>query len=202
MAKELKAVVRTDKIEAYQAGRIHHLRVGIEELENGTIVGVGGTERTNLDTRKMVNPEEGVAVALVADPVKTYDESSYDARFAHNYSMEEGQVVRAYKLVPTDVFSVSLEGIGEGAELIEELTYDADDVIVEDVYAVATTDGEGYKLKLTADKPVDAPFVGKVIATEVVGGLLSRTWGQGTEDAGSLGVAGKTMVIIDVLEAK
>lgn len=191
------AEVRTDKIESAQAGRIHHLRADTD-LENGAIVGVGGVENTNLDTRKMVKAEDGVEVALVADPTHIYDESTYNARLSENYSLEEGQVVRAYKLVPTDVLSLTTAGFSEGAELLEDIEYGENDVIETEIYAVPSGE-DNHKLKLVSDKDESAPFLAKVVATELVGGAIARSYGSNKEQ--TMGALGKTYVILDVIKA-
>lgn len=111
-------VVQTDKIEAYQAGRIHHVRLS-KETQNGELIVAGDVEAENLDVREGVIPTDGVgAVALIAEPVKTYDESTRLSRMENQFVMQEDKVARAYKLVPTDMFSVTKEVI-ENPEALE-----------------------------------------------------------------------------------
>lgn len=163
MNKTLKAVVRTDKIEATEAGRIHHIRLG-SESQNGKLVIAGDIEPTNLDVRAEVLPTEGAgSIALVADPVKNYDECDRNSRLEHYYSMAEGHVARAYKIVPTDVYSVTKEAISN-PELLAD--FKAETTVL---YAVADTDGLH---KLVADEPAEG-FYAKVVDVEPVGGRRS-----------------------------
>lgn len=160
MAKKTYAVVRTDKVESYEAGRIHHVRLG-KETQNGELIVAGDIELENLDVREGVVPEEGAgAVALIADPVKIYDESTYGSRFENQYVMNEDHVARAYKLVPTDVFSVTKEVI-ENADALDGV-----DFATAEKFA---TVGTGGKIKIVDDAPAEG-FYAKVVTVEPVGG--------------------------------
>lgn len=172
--KNLKTygMVRTDKIEAYEAGRVHHIRLNKEDEEaitqNGELIIAGDIEVDNLDVREGVAAKEGDgAVALIADSVKIYDESSYMSRHENQYYMENGHVARAYKLVPTDVFSVTKEVL-EDAKALDEF-----DPATEEKFAVAGEDG---KIKIV-DAEVEEGFCAKVVKVEPVGGRYAFAGG-------------------------
>lgn len=167
MAKKVYGVVRTDKIEAYQAGRIHHVRLG-KETQNGELIVAGDIEVANLDVREGVLPtENATAVALIADPVKIYDESTYASRHENQYVMDEGHVARAYKLVATDVFSVTKEVIENATEL------DGFEAGTTEKFATVGTNG---KIKIVDAAPAEG-FYAKVVAVEQVGGLFAYAGG-------------------------
>ena len=172
--KNLKTygVVRTDKIEAYEAGRVHHIRLNKEGEEaitqNGELIIAGDIEVDNLDVREGVAVKEGDgAVALIADPVKIYDESSYMSRHENQYYMENGHVARAYKLVPTDVFSVTKEVLENAVALKDFKSAEGEK------FAVAGEDG---KIKIV-DAEVEEGFCAKVVAVEPVGGRYAFAGG-------------------------
>lgn len=172
--KNLKTygVVRTDKIEAANTGRIHHIRLNKDGenaiTQNGELVIAGEVEVDNLDVREAVWAKEGEgAVALIADPVKIYDESSYMSRHENQYYMENGHVARAYKLVPTDVFSVTKEVI-ENPDALKDFK-----PAEGEKFAVAGEDG---KIKIV-DAEVEEGFCAKVVKVEPVGGRYAFAGG-------------------------
>lgn len=174
MKKELYTVVETSKV-MHQAGRIHHVRLG-KETENGELIIAGEIEPDNLDVREGIVPEEGAGnVALIADPVKIYDETTYDSRNPNRYIMPEGHVARAYVLKPTDLFAVTKAGFENPEEL--------DEFKAGETELYATVGAEG-KMKLVAEEPADG-FYAKVVQTRLLGGvnasIFSATAGQEPE---------------------
>ncbi len=158
MVKTLRSVVRLDDVKSTKVGHIYNIRVPeATELENGNVVKLGDFEATNRDVRAGLTTTSGDKVVLIAATPLIYDNNRYKDGLEQYYYAEEGEVVRAYELGVTDVFSVSLKGF-------------VDEPVVGSVIVP-----NGYKLDVLAD-PLTAPttgFVAKVIGIETVGGALS-----------------------------
>lgn len=151
-----KSVVRLD--DPRFAGRdadVFSVRANTE-LENGFVGKLGEIEKDNRDVRALETPAAGDSLVLIANPAIVYDNARLGSGLEKNYSMKAEEVVRAYDLKPTYVFSVSEEGI-EGTA-------------TEDGYVVA---GAGNKLVAVDEKPETTGFIGKVVRKEVVGGALA-----------------------------
>lgn len=148
-----KSVVRLDD-SRFPNGDVFSVR-GTVELENGFVGKLGEIEKGNPDVRGLEAPGSGDTVVLIANPAIIYDNSRLGSGLENQYSMEASEVVRAYGLRPTFVFSVSKEGINGTAVVGEYVTADA-----------------GYRLTPAGMKPANG-FAAKVVRIEKIGGALS-----------------------------
>ena len=154
MAKQLRSVVRLDKVKSVYTGNNYSIRI-TQEMENGFVVKLGDIEANNRDVHEMVVPTAGDSIVLIANPAIIYDNARLGSDQEKYYYMEKDEVVRGYEIAPHDVFSVSELGI-DGTAVVGE-------------YVVS---GDGVKL-VPSDTPATEGFCAKVVRKEAVGDALA-----------------------------
>lgn len=154
MANQLRSVVKLSKVKSVFTGHTYSIRA-TQALENGHVVKLGDLEATNIEVHGMAVPTANSSVVLIANPAIIYDNARLGADQERYYSMETGEVVRAYELSKGDVFGVTKIGV-EGTPVVGG-------------YLVT---GTTTKLKYSATAATGG-FCAKIIRFDRVGGAMS-----------------------------
>lgn len=143
------ACVRTDNMSGTVLGKNLVSAKFDGEIENGNIVVIGGLLEGEREVREATTPaadSELRNLALVASEEVVKEKGKNTLAEFRN---EEGDIIRCYRLVSGDIFSVTAEALTGTAEV---------DSIVE---AQAST-----KMKVVATATEGSTVIGKVIAIE------------------------------------
>lgn len=147
MAK--KSVIRIDD----NLSTVFNVRI-TGEYENGFVGKLGDYEQANLDVRALEPATSTDSIVIVGNPAIVYDNARPLSGLETEYSMQSGEVVRAYKPEVGKKISISLEGF------------------TGDVAAGNLVAADGKKLKVVAQAPDSGTYF-KVVKLESVGGALS-----------------------------
>lgn len=175
------SVVRLDKVKSVYGGHIYSVRA-VEEMQNGFVAHLGSLEAGEREVYSIEKPstasipEKGVV--LIAHSPIVYDNARMTSNSEQNYKIEVGETVRAYELVPHDIFSVTKEG----------LSLIGSDAVAGN-YVVAQNGS--FKLKEVATLTGDEKFVGKIIRQDQVGTTVAT---------GQFGGRILTYVVIEVVK--
>lgn len=111
-------VVETLKVNAvnFGGGKIYSvLPKNKEKIENGYLGTVGALVKGETDIRefdKITNITENAEIVLIAQPEMRYDfQERADKRRFEDFTIEDGQVLRAYSLSVGDEFGLSVDSI-------------------------------------------------------------------------------------------
>lgn len=158
MAK-INAVVRLDKVKSVYGGHIFSVKA-TEEMENGMVAHLGNLLPEEREVYGLQKPATATiaqkGLVLIAHSPINYDESKMSSASEQNYSIEAGEVVRAYEIHEKDIFSVTKEGL----DLLGENP-------VAGNYVVAQNGS--FKLKEVATLAGTEAFVGKIVRKDVLG---------------------------------
>lgn len=128
-----------------------------QHFENGFIAKLGAVDENNLDVHEAATATAGDSIVIIGNPAIVYDNNRVGTGMEHEYRMEAGEVVRAYRPELNKLVSISLEGfITEPKK---------GDIIIPN----------GYKLDVLPDLGT-APETGtyfRVVKLETVGGALA-----------------------------
>lgn len=107
-----KSIVRLDRVTAVYNGPIESVVYNGGELQNGWVVEVGGLSNGNRDLREAVKPSATTKrVALIAHPEIRYEEYTKADAALEKFAVEAGKAARTYHLAPTDIVSISNDGL-------------------------------------------------------------------------------------------
>ena len=166
MAK-INAVVRLDKIKSIYGGHIFSVKAP-EELQNGFVAHLGNLLPDEREVYGLQKPATATltkkGIVLIANPAINYDESRMSSNSEQNYSIEAGEVVRAYEIHEKDIFSVTKEGV----DLIGANPVAGNFVVAQN---------GSFKLKEVATTTGDEAFIGKIVRKDVLG--TKAVTGQG-----------------------
>lgn len=143
------ACVRTDNMSGTTLGKNLVSAKYEGAIENGNIVVIGDLLEGEREVRKATTPAVNSALrnlALVATP-EVVKEKAYHT--LAEFKNEDGDIIRAYRLISGDMFSVTAEALDGTAEVGS---------VVE---AQAST-----KMKVVAEATEGSTVIGKVIALE------------------------------------
>jgi len=161
------SVVRLDKIKAVQGGHIYSVEAA-EALQNGFVASLTGLKDGEREVYGIEKAGTDSPVVLIAHSPIVYDNARMGANSEQNYEIEQGEVVRAYELQKTDIFSVTKEGLNLiGAEPV--------------VGNYVVGNGTDFKLSEVATLAGTESFVGKIVRKDVVGRTIA------TGQAGAIG---------------
>lgn len=175
----INSVVRLDKVRSVYPGGGHIYSVEAPEtLQNGFVAKLTGLKTGEREIYQIAKPTTSDKLVLIANPAINYDESRMSLNSEQEYSMEVGEIVRAYDLAPQDIFSITKEG----------LTLIGSDAVVGN-YVVA--DPTTFKLKEVASV-TDEKFVAKIVRIDKVGNPVA---------VGQAGTVGRvlTYVVLEVV---
>lgn len=145
------AIVRTDNMSGTYVGKdLVSLRAD-KDIENGSVVSVGALEEGEREVRAMADMTAASKVselALIAG-VEVVKDKKYNT--LSEFINEEGDIVRGYRLVSKDIFSVTAEAFKEGAKLA-----------VGSIVECAA----GRKMNAVASATASTTTIGKIIAIE------------------------------------
>jgi len=151
------ACVRTDNLSGTVHGKdLFSLRYSAD-IENGNILAVGAHEPGEREIRAAAAPGEDTplsSLALVASE-EFMKESKAATDFLSDFINKAGSIIRGYRLVPGDIFSVTKEAFASGGDTAA-------------VGQVAFVDSST-KMSLAATAATDSVTIGKVI-------LLEKEW--------------------------
>lgn len=147
MAK--KSVIRIDD----NLSTVFNVRI-TGEYENGFVGKLGDYEDANLDVRALATATSTDSIVIVGNPAIVYDNGRPLSGLETEYTMQSGEVVRAYKPEVGRKISISLEGF-------------TGDVAKGNLVAA-----DGKKLKVVASAPATGTYF-KVVKLETVGGALT-----------------------------
>lgn len=155
---EKKSIVRLDRVTAVYNGPIESVVYNGGELQNGWVVEVGDLAGGNRDLREAVKPTAKKRVALIAHPEIRYEEYTKADAALEKFSVEAGKAARAYILAPTDIVSISNEGL----TLLDSKAVKDNVVVLEE---------NSFKLKEMAVGSLtgDEVFVADIIDVEKIG---------------------------------
>ncbi|AZV43718.1 hypothetical protein BAOM_3109 [Peribacillus asahii] len=169
------SVVRLDKVKSTGVGHIYSV-LAPEALQNGFVAALKGLKAGEREIYEIEKAGTTKPVVLIANPAINYDNARQGANSEQEYSIANGEVVRAYELQKTDIFSVTEEG----------LTLLGTDLVVGN-YVIG--DASTYKLKESTTVAGTEAFVGKIVRIDTLG--TTAVTGQ----AGSVGRVLKYAVI-------
>lgn len=125
--------------------------VGTVDLDNGSVSVLDVEKYKEDDVFETAVPAKEDRIVLLLNPVKIYEETYKVMQDEEFYFNAAGEIIRAYEVVDTDRFSLSLEAFK--AEPTSEVA----------VGKYVVVDGAGYKLDVVESKPEGYGFVGKII---------------------------------------
>ncbi|MBL4950993.1 hypothetical protein JK635_01905 [Neobacillus sp. YIM B02564] len=172
------SVVRLDKVKSCYGGHIYSV-LAPETMQNGFVAALKGLKDGEREIYEIQKAGTEKPVVLIAHSPIVYDNARQGANSEQNYEIESGEVVRAYELQKTDIFSVTKEGLN--------LTEDAK------VGNFVVAESDSFKLKEVSTTTGSEAFIGKIVRTDVVGSTIP------TGQAGSIGRL-LNYVVIEVIK--
>ena len=123
--------------------------VSEEPIDNGCVSVLDVENYKEDDVFGVAVPAKEDKIVLLLNPVKIYEDHMTQMQEECYYFNGAGEIIRAYEVLETDRFSLSVEAFKKDAE------------VAVDKYVVV--DGTGYKLDVVGSKPSGYGFVGKII---------------------------------------
>lgn len=148
---EKYAIVRTDNMSGTYVGKdLVSLRAD-KDIENGSVVVVGALEEGEREVRTMADmaATSKLSELAVIAGVEVIKDKKYNA--LSEFINETGDIVRGYRLVSKDLFSVTKEAFKDGAKLA-----------VGNIVECAA----GRKMNAVASATASTTAIGKIIAIE------------------------------------
>jgi hypothetical protein len=142
-------VAESTMLKATNCGHFYNM-VGTVDLDNGSVSVLDVEKYKEDDVFEAAAPKVGDRIVLLLNPVKIYEDTYTEMQNEEYYFNAAGEIIRAYEVVDTDRFSLSVEAFAEDAEPA--------------VGKYVVVDGAGYKLTVVDTNPgASHGFVGKII---------------------------------------
>lgn len=155
----INSVVRLDKVKSVYGGHLYSVET-TEAMQNGFVAAVKGLKAGEREIHEIEKAGTDKEIVLIAEPAIVYDNARMGSNSEQNFSIESGDVVRAYEITKGDIFSVTVEGLDLlGAEPVV------------DNYVVA--DAADFKLHEIATLAGTEAFVARIARVDVVGTPLA-----------------------------
>ena len=145
---EKHGVAESTMLKATNCGHFYNV-VSTVDLDNGSVCVLDVENYKEDDCFEAAVPAVTDRIVLLLNPVKIYEETYTEMQNEENYFNAAGELIRAYEVVDTDRFSLSVEAFKADAEPA--------------VGKYVVVDGAGYKLDVVDSKPEGYGFVGKII---------------------------------------
>lgn len=147
-------VAESTMLKSTIAGHFYNM-VGTVDLDNGSVSVLDVEKYKEDDVFEAAVPAVTDRIVLLLNPVKIYEDTYKEMQNDEFYYNAVGELIRAYEVVDTDRFSLSLEAFKEDAEPA--------------VGKYVAVDGAGYKLDVVDSKPEGHGFIGKIIGQNANG---------------------------------